>query len=139
MRMWRRFGVAVFVFGLALAWLSGVQAAEEKAKGNATGTWKSTFKAPNGNTIETTFKLKQDGNKLTGTVTGRDGKEVKIENGKIEDGKVSFQVTRMFNDQKFTLKYSGKVEGDSIKGKLQAPGRDGGEGRSFDWEAKKQK
>jgi hypothetical protein len=134
-----RLGVAVLVLGLACCWLAGGVWAAEAKKGDATGNWKSTFKAPNGNTIETTYKLKQDGTKLTGTVKGRDGKEVKIEKGKVEDGKVSFQVTREFNDRKFTIKYHGKLEGDGIKGKMEFPGRDGGEGRSFDWEAKRQK
>jgi hypothetical protein len=128
----------MFVGGLTLAFLiAGVQADEVKAKG-ASGTWKSSFKGRQGRTIETTFKLAQDGAKLTGTVIGRDGKEVKIEDGKVEDGKLSFQVTREFNNQKFTIKYQGKVEGDTIKGKIELPGRDGNP-RMLDWTAKRQK
>jgi hypothetical protein len=133
----RRFGVAVFAFGLTLAWLSaGARAADEKAKTDATGTWKSSFKTRNGGTRETIFKLKQDGAKLTGTVSGRDGKETKIENGKVEDGKLSFQVTREFNNRKVVIKYQGTVEGDTIKGKRESPGRDGNT-RTRDWEAKR--
>jgi hypothetical protein len=137
MNVWKRAGMAGLVVGLTLCWLSSA-GAEAKAKGDATGTWKSSFKTSNGRTIETTFKLKQDGTKLTGTVIGRDGKEVMVEEGKAADGKVSFQVTREFNNQKFTIKYHGKVEGDTIKGKLELPGRDNNV-RMVDWVAKRQK
>ena len=132
-----RLGVAVCVLGLACFLLSGVWAAEAK-KGDATGTWKSTFKRPDGNTFETTYKLKQEGTKLTGTATGPDRKEVKIAKGKVEDGKVSFQVKRKFNDNEVTFQYQGKLDGESIKGKVGFTSPDGAK-RSFDWEAKRQK
>ncbi len=105
---------------MAIAWLSSeVRAEDKKATGSVTGTWKSVFKTPDGKTFETTYKLKQEGEKLTGTVTGRDGKETKIEDGKVKDGKVSFQVTRERRRQsEFTIKYKGELSGDAIKGKV---------------------
>ena len=101
----------------------------------ATGTWKWSFTTQNGDTRETTLKLKQDGEKLTGTITGRNNQETDIEDGKVKDGEVSFTVTREFNGNKFVMKYHGKLDGDTIKGKTEFE-RDG-ETRSRDWEAKR--
>jgi hypothetical protein len=134
----QRVWLGALVLGLVAGLLAGGASAEEKkAAGNATGTWKSSFTTPNGQTIETTYKLKQEGDKLTGTVTGRDGQETKIEDGTVKDGKVSFKVTRERNEQKFTLRFKGDLKGDSIKGKLEVG--QGDDTRSFDWEAKRQK
>ena len=128
-RMW--FGVVALA--LAIAWLSSAVGADDKAAGSATGTWKSTITTPNGDTIDITYKLKQDGEKLTGTVKRGDGPERKIDEGKVKDGKVSFQYEVERDGNKFTVKYEGELSGDSIKGKV------GVGDNSFDWEAKRQK
>jgi hypothetical protein len=36
---------------------------------------------------------------------------------------------------KFVSKYTGKVEGDTIKGSIERPGRDGGAATKTDWTA----
>src|SRR5688572_16402687 len=96
---------AGLVFGLV-----GLSVAQDK-KNDPTGTWKYTTER-DGQKRETTMKLKLDGDKLTGTVTGgRGGKgggkgtDTKIEDGKFKDGEISFTVTREFNDMKFTTTY----------------------------------
>jgi hypothetical protein len=101
-----------------------------------TGTWKWTVDR-NGTTVETTLKLKQEGDKLTGTITGRQGNETAIEDGKVSDDKVSFKVTREFNGNKIVFSYAGKLTGDTIKGETKFE-RDG-ETQSRDWEAKRAK
>lgn len=134
----RRTWFGILTLSLAIGLLSsGIRAEDKKPAGTATGTWKSSFTTQDGKTFETIYKLKQDGEKLTGTVAGRDGKEVKIDEGKVKDGKVSFQVTREFNDQKITIRYKGDLNGDAIKGKVEFG--QGDQARSFDWEAKRQK
>ena len=100
-----------------------------------TGTWKWSTMF-NNQTRESTLKLKLEEGKLTGAILGRGGREIPIEDGKFEDGKVSFSVTRMRGEQKFTAKYSGTVTGDTIKGTVEMQGRDG-QSRSREWEAKK--
>jgi hypothetical protein len=50
---------------------------------------------------------------------------------------VTFSVTREFNGNSFTAKYSGKLDGDTIKGKVDTERN--GETRSRDWEAKRSK
>jgi hypothetical protein len=104
---------------------------------DVTGTWKWTVER-NGNTIETTLKLKQDGEKLTGTISGRQGSnDIEIEEGKVKDDTVSFKVTRTFGDNKIVMKYQGKLSGDSIKGDTKFE-RDGEE-QSREWLAKRDK
>lgn len=133
----RRTWFGILTLSLALAVLaSGIRAEDKKSDGNVTGTWKSSFTGKNGNKFETVYKFKQDGEKLTGTVTGPRGQPAKIEEGKVKDSKVSFKVTREFNDRKFTTQYKGELSGDTIKGKMEFSGGD--QSRSFEWEAKRE-
>ena len=107
-----------------------------RAADDPTGTWKwsVTF---NNQTREMTLKLKLDGDKLTGGMVGRNNQETAIEEASFKDGEISFKVTRERNGQKFTTKYSGKLSGDTIKGKTESE-RDG-QVQSRDWEAKRSK
>jgi hypothetical protein len=75
--------------------------------------------------------------KLTGHIIGRDNNEVEIKDGKFKNGEISFQITREFNGQEFIIKYKGKLEKDTIKGKAETE-RDG-QKRERDWEAKRVK
>src|SRR4051794_15216326 len=120
--------------GLALVALLGVGTAALAA--DATGTWKWTVER-DGNTYETTLKLKQDGSTLTGTVSGRQGSETAIEDAKVEGDTISFKVTREFNGNKMVQMYQGKVSGDTIKGerKMTVDGQD----QTREWEAKREK
>ena len=87
-------------------------------KSDATGTWKWSQEGPGGQ-MEFTLKLKQDGEKLTGTITGFQGEESPIEDGKVKDGVVSFKVTRDFGGRAFVTTYSGKVSGGILKAKAE--------------------
>jgi len=81
---------------------------------DVTGTWKGEAN-PNGKGGPPTFNLKQAGSALTGTSVGRGG-ETEISNGKIEDEKVYFEVTRDMGDKgKVTTKYTGTVSGTTMK------------------------
>ena len=127
---------ALVGFALVFTALVGLtNAADDKAKPDPTGTWKWTTKF-NDQTRETTLKLKLEGDKLTGAVVGRD-QETKIDDASFKEGTVSFAVTRERNGQKFTTKYKGKLDGDTIKGTAESE-RDG-QTRSREWEAKREK
>jgi hypothetical protein len=119
---------------VAFAGLAGVARAEDKP--SPTGTWKWTVKFGD-QEREMSLKLKAEGDKLTGSMPGRDGKELKIEDGTFKGDEVAFKVTREFNGQKFVIKYKGKVSGDTIKGKTEFDRN--GETMSRDWEAKRAK
>jgi hypothetical protein len=122
--------VAAVVCVLAVV---GLARAEEKP--NPTGTWKYSADV-NGQSIDVTIKLKLDGDKLTGTVSIANA-ETKIEDAKYKDGEVSFTAKPEFNGNKVTIKYTGKVKGDTFKGKREIE-RDG-QTTSRDFEAKRSK
>jgi hypothetical protein len=101
------------------------------------GTWEWEVGGQGGQTYQQRAKLKQDGEKLTGVIMGRNNQETEIKDGKIKDGEISFTVTRERQGQSMTTKYTGKLSGDTIKGKTERE-RDG-QTQSRDWEAKRAK
>jgi hypothetical protein len=103
--------------------------------GDPTGTWKWTMTTPNGD-IESTAKLELKDGQLTGTYSNSYGDST-ISAGSFKDDAIAFSVERDFNGNKFVLKYDGKLDGDTIKGTIHAPGFDGGEPRTLDWNAKR--
>ena len=123
----------------ALVFTAAAQAAD---KPDGTWTWTQAGRQ-GGEPRKSTLTLKSDGEKLTGKVSapgrGGDPVETEISNGTVKGDAVSFAVTRERGGNSFTTKYNGKLSGDTIKGKIEMPGRDGGEARSIDWEAKREK
>lgn len=111
--------------------------AQEKkdAKADPTGTWSWTSPGRDGQTRTNTLKLKLEGDKLTGSVTGRQA-DTAIEDASIKGAEISFKVTREFQGNKITLKYHGKLAGDTITGKIESE-RDG-QAQTRDWEAKRE-
>lgn len=127
-------GLAVGLLGV----LGGAGVAQDGAN-SPTGTWKWSTKGKDGTERETTLKLKADGTKLTGTISGggKDNKDIAIEDGSVKDGEVRFSVSRTFKDQKNTTKYTAKVTGDVMKG--TAEGSFGDKAFKRDFEAKRSK
>lgn len=100
------------------------------ADANGKWTWKMMRQQTE---ITQTLELKQNGEKLTGTITGRENQKTEIKDGTFKNDEVSFTVVRSRDGQEFKIVYKGKVEGDTIKGKSTFT-RDGQE-RSRDWVA----
>jgi hypothetical protein len=100
--------------------------ADDKAK--ATGTWKWTGKSGEYQGQEITATLQQEGDKLSGTV-GSSAGQVEIEEGKAKNGHVAFQITV----GERVIKFSGKQDGDTIKGKVEIS--EGETKRKLDWTA----
>lgn len=118
-----------------LALLVTMTATAQAADVNGTWTWTTPAR---GNQPERTsiLKLKTEGDKLTGTINGRQGGEdIKITDGKVTGDEVTFKVSRERGGNTFTQKYTGKVSGDTIKGKVSFDRN--GEERAVDWEAKR--
>jgi len=85
-----------------------------------TGKWVAEQPGRNGGPPrQTTFVLKADGDKLTGTMTGggRGGAPTPIEitDGKVDGDKVSFTVKRETQNGPMETKYNGTVSGDELK------------------------
>lgn len=89
---------------LALCTFGLLQAAD------ITGKWTGPVPGRGGQARDTTFTFKQDGNKLTGSMSGRQG-DVQIEDGKVEGDKISFSVA---TGQAKSI-FKGTVSGSEIK------------------------
>ncbi len=104
---------ACLVMALAtLAWAADV-----------TGKWTAQVPGRQGATVETTFNLKVEGDKLTGTISNPQG-DMAIADGKVSGDDVSFSVTREVQGNSFKIIYKGKVSGDEIKFTRTIEGRD---------------
>ena len=84
---------------------------------DATGTWTGNMTVSDSNGERTRpahLVLKQEGTKLTGTACPDAGEQHPIENGKAENDTLTFEVPTGSTSMKFSL----KLEGDSIKGTI---------------------
>jgi len=101
---------------------------------DVTGKWVAQVPGRDGQTREQTFNLKADGGTLTGTVTGRQGAEVPISEGKVNGDNISFVVKMEFGGNTVQQNYTGTVAGDELKLK-----REGGRGGAREFTAKRAK
>jgi hypothetical protein len=127
-----RIGIAL----LMMIGLAGTARADDKPAAPIDGTWKWTYKTKDGKDVEAAIRLKADGEKLTGAYVARDFKETPIDNGTLKGEDLAFEVTRDIGDQKMLFKYTGKLAGDTITGKILF-GRD--KPTPHEWEAKRGK
>jgi hypothetical protein len=91
----------------------GILAAVVQAA-DVTGKWTGQVPTRDGGTREATFNFKQDGEKLTGTMTGPQG-DIELKDGAVKGDDVSFNVALSFNGNDVKLIYKGKVAGEEIK------------------------
>jgi hypothetical protein len=105
-----------------------------------TGNWKWTQQG-RGGSQEITAKLALKDGALTGSITspGRGGGDpvtTDISDASFKDGMIAFSLVREFNGNKIVTKYSGKLDGDTITGSSERPGRgDGAPPMKTDWVA----
>ncbi|GEP43893.1 hypothetical protein BGE01nite_31840 [Brevifollis gellanilyticus] len=100
-----------------------------------TGTWKWSTMSPNGE-IPTTLKLDLKNGKIAGAYSNQFGDKA-ISNASLRDDVIRFEVVRDLGGKKYVVKYQGKIEGNTIKGTVEAPSHDGGEAQKLDWSAKR--
>jgi opacity protein-like surface antigen len=98
----------VMLFVLLLTLAGAVCAAD------VTGKWTAQVPGREGQTRETTFTFKVEGDKLTGTVSGRQN-DNPISDGKVKGDEISFTVKMSFGGNDVVLNYKGKVAGEEIK------------------------
>jgi len=79
-----------------------------------TGKWTAQVPGRDGQTRETTFNFTAAGEKLTGTVSGRNG-DNPISDGTVKGDDISFAVSVNFGGNAMKLLYKGKVAGEEIK------------------------
>lgn len=123
--------LAALAFGFC-----GVAAAYDDDKVDPVGTWKCEYKV--GDQQRTSeLTIKKDGDKLVGTMSWPDQKDVKLKEVKLKEGELTFSAERKVVDNMFTVEYKFKVDGDKIKGKGSVDA--GGNKRDFDIEGKREK
>lgn len=119
------------IFALAVLVLAGVPAVW--AAHAVDGSWEADVPARDG-TRPTTFTLKADGDKLTGTISDERG-DSEIQDGKISGDEISFTQERSFGGNTITFNYTGKVSGDEIQFTREIPEFD----RTSEFTAKRKK
>jgi hypothetical protein len=97
------------------------------------GKWTAQVPGRDGQTREATFTFKVEGEKLTGTTTGRGG-EVPITDGTVKGDAIAFTVVMNFQGNEVKMLYKGTVAGEEIKFTRQ---REGGDQPPAEFVAKK--
>ncbi len=103
--------LSLLVAGLALALITVVQA----AAADVSGKWTAQVPGRNGQMREQTFTFKVDGEKLTGSVSGMQGAENPISDGKVTGSDITFTVAMSMGGNDVKLSYKGTIAGDEIK------------------------
>jgi len=139
----KRFAAAV-AFGLIVVAMAASIRADD-ADPTGIWEWKSGPAAKASQTNE--LSLKRDGDNLAGSLfhynsefpslpkSGQDqirrNVTIEISDGTIRDGRIFFKVAQSFNGRKIVSTYTGKIEGDLIKGRIRVGSL------SRDWQAKR--
>ena len=100
---------------------------------DATGKWTGTLTPDGDKGGPALLVLKQDGTSLTGTAGPDETGQHAILNGKVEDGKITFELAVGQGNAKFTL----LQEGEEIKGDVKLEG--GGQTQTAKLELKRTK
>ena len=100
---------------------------------DVTGKWTAQVPGRDGQTREQTFTFKVEGEKLTGTTTGRNG-DVAITDGTVKGDAIAFTVTMNMGGNDVKILYKGTVAGEEIKFTRQ---REGGDQPPAEFVAKK--
>jgi len=97
------------------------------------GKWVAQVPGRGGQTVDTTFNFKVDGDNLTGTVGSPMG-ELQIQEGKVTGDAISFKVKMEFGGNAVVMLYTGKVSRSEIKFTRK---REGGERPPQEFTAKR--
>jgi hypothetical protein len=101
----------VVAFLAACIVLSGISIAYAA---DPTGKWVAQVPGRQGQMREMTITLKAEGEKLTGSISGRQG-DTPISDGQIKGDDLSFTVTQSRQGNEVKVNYKGKISGDEIK------------------------
>jgi opacity protein-like surface antigen len=113
----------VHIRPLLLAFVIAIGLAATLQAADVNGKWTGQVPGRDGQTRETTFTFKADGESVTGSMSGAQG-ETPIANGRLQADKLSFDVTLNFQGNTVLLHFRGVVSGDEIKFTRQREGAD---------------
>lgn len=97
------------------------------------GTWKWTANGPQG-PLQIQARLEAKDGAVTGAIITPGG-ELPISEGTFKDGMVNYIVVREIRGEKLRVKYSGKLEGDTLTGTIDRPLPGSDEHQVVDWKA----
>lgn len=117
------------IFALSILFLLVVSLNALEA--DVTGDWEITVNSPRRGERTSTMNIEQEGEKITVTMEGMRGGEMKGE-GTVKGNEIEWTVTRDTPRGEFTMTYKGKVEGDTMSGEAQM-----GDFGTMEWTAKK--
>lgn len=100
------------------------------------GTWTAWSTRPDGQKMESKLTLKQEGEKITGSVK-RGDTETELQDAKVNGNEITFRSEREREGRKIVVKVTAKITGDSLKGQHESDFS--GELRKIDWEATRDK
>ena len=86
--------------------------------GKPNGKWDLEIATDDGQTLKSSVKIEGEGDKLSGTMTAPDGREVKLEDLKLAGNDVSFKINVDFEGSALVAKFKGKIDGPSVKGQV---------------------
>jgi hypothetical protein len=96
------------------------------------GKWTAQVPGRGGETRETTFTFKVSGDAVTGSMSGGQGGDIQIADGKVSGDTITFSITRERGGQTMKNTYTGTMSGAEIKFK-----REGGQRGPQEFTAKK--
>ena len=105
---------AILSMALVLG-LSGLANARDE-KSDPVGTWKCEY-AIGDVKKQSTLVIKKDGDNFAGTMTYGDKQEATLKDVKFKDSELTFSAERKLGENKYTVEYKLKVDGDKLKGK----------------------
>jgi hypothetical protein len=103
--------LVLLAFSLAVVTIGALSA-------EVAGLWKASFTPPDGHHHESTLDLQVTDGKISGKISSKRG-SVPITDGKVNGSEISFTVNRKGNGDDITVTFSGTVEKDTMKLKMQ--------------------
>ena len=110
------------MIGTALVAIALLQAGAA-AQAGADGVWKARYTTTEKRTHEFTLTITTSDGAISGTVSSPRG-SVPITKGMVKGADLAFTVTRRANYDEIDVTFTGTIEGDVMKLKMQVAGRD---------------
>jgi hypothetical protein len=113
--------------------LAAVAFAADPISADPSGTWQWTTKGHRGQKMQSTLHLQLQDGQLTGTISSPSG-DTPINDATFKGNVLTFSATSGDDN---TIRYSGTLSADTIKGTVIFPGRNGGDPVTHNWTAKR--
>ncbi|MGH9627506.1 MAG: hypothetical protein ACRD7E_03970, partial [Bryobacteraceae bacterium] len=85
---------------------------------NVSGSWKMSYTMPDGYKHESTLDLRREGEKLAGKISSKRG-TVELADGSVSGKDIIFTVVRRGNGDELKVDFSGTIEDETMKLKME--------------------